>query len=193
MSTEDHTSAEPDIITPGERRELRAVVRAQLKVLRTEVKQREAELLAQAESLLVDRYRDEDKRIDDLNYAIAEIGRKASREIEDLMRAAGEVEDGGHWRAGRDRVQVYGVRRTSEDRTQLRRAMEAGVKEQVAQALLALDRQEANLLRDLAMDGLQSAAARAFLTRIPTVGELVPSARLMEIESAFDQTHGGRA
>lgn len=192
MSTEDRTSGEPDLITPGERRELRAVVRAQLKVLRTEVKQREAELMAQAEALLVDRYRDEDKRIDDLNFAIAEIGRKAAREVEDLMRAAGEIESGGRWRA-RDHVTVYGVSRKSEDRVQLRRAMEAGVKEQVAQALLALDRQEANLLRELAMDGLQSAAARAFLTRIPTVGELVPSARLAEIESTFDQTKGGPA
>lgn len=183
--------SEVDVITPGERRELRAVVRAQFKVLRTEVKQRKAEMLAAAESRLVERYRDEDKQVDDVNFAIQEVGRKAEREIEDLMRAAGLEQDGGQWRRG-SRVSVYGVSRKSEDRTQLHRALAAGVEGQVSQALLTLDRQEADLLRALAMESLQSTAARAFLERIPTVGELVPAARLREIEAAFDDGRGGR-
>ncbi len=54
------------------------------------------------------------------------------------------------------------------------------------QAQLTLDRQEADLLRSLALEGLETPAARAFLERIPTVGELVPSARLREIEQMFD-------
>lgn len=189
---DDRPSIEADIITPGERRELRAVVRAQLKVLRTEVKQREAELLAEVEARLVERYRDEDKQIDELNSSIMEIGRNAAREIDDLIRAAGMAQDGGQWRR-RDHVQVWGVSRKTEDRTQLHRAMEAGVKAQVVQALHALDRQEADLLRELAMNALESSAAHAFLTRIPTVGELVPAARLREIESTFDQSKEGRA
>lgn len=173
-------------ISPSERRELRAVVRAQFKVLRTEVKQRKAELLAEAESRLVERYRDDDRRIDELNFQIQEIGRKAGREIDDLKRAAGLEEDGGRW-VTRNNINVYGVSRRSEDRTQLHRALEAGVNEQVTQALLALDRQEADLLKALAMESLESAAARAFLDRIPAVGELVPAARLREIETVFDQ------
>ena len=41
-------------------------------------------------------------------------------------------------------------------------------------------------LRQLAADALESDEARAFLMRIPTVAELVPSSRLREIETAFD-------
>jgi hypothetical protein len=56
----------------------------------------------------------------------------------------------------------------------------------VQQALLALDRQEADLLRNLALDALETDAARGFLDRIPTVADLVPSRRLREIEAQFD-------
>lgn len=174
-------------IAPGERRELRSVVRQQFKVLRTEVKQRELELTAEAERRLMERYRDEDKAIEDLNWRIAEIARDAQRQIDDLMREHEDKIDGGKWSRYSGRVSAQGVARKSEDRAQLRRALEAGVKEQVAQAVLALDRQEADLLKALAVDALETDAAREFLTRIPTVAELVPSARLREIESAFDR------
>lgn len=179
-----------DVMTPGERRELRSVVRQQFKVLRTEVKQRELELMAEAEGRLVDRYRDEDKRVEDLNWRISEIGREAQRQIEDLMKEHGEELDGGTWGRRSGRVEIYGVARKSEDRSQLHKALIAGIKEQVAQATLSLDRQEADLLRALAMESLESDAARAFLGRIPSVAELVPAARLREIEAAFDDGKG---
>jgi len=174
------------LIPPGERRELRYVVRQQFRVLRTEVKQRETELLAEAERRLVDKYRDEDKTVEDTNWKIREIGRDAQRQIDDLLRAAGEdLEAGGGWRFSRT-VQVPQVHRKSEDKSQLHRALVAGIKDQVAQATLSLDRQEADLLRSLAMEALESEEARAFLGRIPTVAELVPTTRLREIEAAFD-------
>lgn len=80
--------------------------------------------------------------------------------------------------------------RRTENRDQLHRALMAGINEQVKQASLALDRQEADLLRSLSLETLESSAAREFLNRIPAVAELVPSRRLREIESAFDE---GRA
>lgn len=179
-------------IPPGERRELRSVVRQQFKVLRTEVKQRELELMAEAERRLMERYREEDKKVEDLNWRITEIGREAQRQIDDLMREHEDQADGGKWLRRAGRIYVEGVGRRNEDRTQLRRALEAGIREQVAQAALALDRQEADLLKALAIDALETGAAREFVTRIPTVAELVPSARLREIESAFDQQDGGK-
>jgi hypothetical protein len=174
-------------IPPGERRELRSVVRQQFRVLRTEVKQRELELKAEAERRLMERYRDEDKAIDDLNWRITEIAREAQRQIDDLMKEHSDAADGGKWGRHDGRLSANGVSRKTEDRTQLHRALMAGINEQVRQASLALDRQEADLLRALSMETLESSAARAFLERIPTVGELVPSARLREIESAFDK------
>jgi hypothetical protein len=174
-------------IPPGERRELRSVVRAQFKVLRTEVKQRRLELEAEAEGRLVDRYRAEDKRVDDLNWRIQELAREAQRQIDDLLKAHGEDVEGGQWGRWAGQLSLRPVSRKTEDRNQLHRALLAGIAEQVSQAMLALDRQEADLLRALAMEGLETDAAREFLVRIPTVAELVPSARLRQIEAAFDQ------
>lgn len=177
-------------IPPGERRELRSVVRQQFKVLRTEVKQREVELTAEAERRLMERYRDEDKSIEDMNWRIQQIAQDAQRQIDDLMREHEDKIEGGKWARYSGRVSANGVGRKTEDRAQLRRAIEAGLKEQVTQATLALDRQEADLLKALAVDALETDAARDFLASIPTVAELVPSARLREIESVFDAQGG---
>jgi hypothetical protein len=177
-------------IPPAERRELRAVVRAQFKVLRAEMEQRKAELQAEAETQLVHRYRDEDKQMEDLNWRVSEIVKQASNDIEDAMKAAGLEQDGGYYR-GYGRMAAPRFTRKNEDRAQLHRALISGIGSQVKSAQLSLDRQEADLLKQLAMDGLESEAAQAFLTRIPSVGELVPGSRLREIEAAFDSKDGG--
>lgn len=172
-------------LTAGERRELRTVVRQRMKVLRADIAQRRAELVAEAETRLVERYRAQHKLVEDLNFRISEIAEQASREITDLILAArGEAEGVSIRRPVRlnaPRLNSY-----SEDRTQLHRAMEAGVNAQVKSALLDLDRREAELLEALALTGIESDVARHFLASIPSVADLVPSARLREIEAAFD-------
>jgi len=175
-----------DQIMPGERRELRAVVRAQMKVLRAEVAQREIELQAEVEARLVERYRDEDRRNDELNRKISDIHVEANRQLRDALSAFEDLSDGGTWRRVSGFTAPYISRRDS-DRRSLKDALLAGIKVQVKQALLALDRQEADLLRDLAIEGLETAAARAFLGRIPNVAELVPAKRMREIEAEFDR------
>ena len=177
-------------IPPGERRELRSVVRSQFKVLRAEVEQRQAELEAEAEQQLMRRYRDEDKQMEDLNWAIQQVADQASNDIADLMKKFGYDQDGGQW-TRMHRVSAPRFTRKSEDRKQLHVALMAGIKTQVRTASLALDRQEADLLRQLAVDALETEAAQAFLTRIPTVAELVPASRLLEIEAAFDEGKDG--
>lgn len=172
-------------MTPGERRDLRAVVRQRIKVLRADVAQRRMELLAEAEARLVERYREQDKQVEDLNFRIAEITEQASREITDLIIAHRGDADGVSIRRpvrlGAPKLSAY-----TEDRAQFHRAMVAGVEAQVKTALLDLDRREADLLESLALSSLETQAARDFLAAIPTVGELVPAARLREIEAAFD-------
>lgn len=180
------------LIPPAERRELRSVVRSQFKVLRTEVKQRETELVAEAERQLMERYRDEDKRMDDLNWRIRQVVDQANNDIGDLMQGFSGDEDGGRFRRMHAVSYPY-INRKSEDRTQLHAALTTGIKAQVQTALLGLDRQEADLLRQLALESLESAEAQAFLARIPTVGELVPSERLREIETAFDQRKAAKS
>lgn len=174
-----------DQITPGERRELRSVVRQQMKALRAEVAQREIELSAEVETRLAERYRADDARADEFARRARELTREANNKMEALLADFAEDFAGGKW-VGKPLFDTPRVYRTHEDRKQLRTAMLAGIKTQARQALLELDRQEADLLRDLALDGLETSAARAFLGRIPTVAELVPSKRLREIEAEFD-------
>lgn len=172
-------------MTPGERRELRTVVRQRMKVLRADVAQRRMELLADAEARLVERYRAQEKQIEDLNFRIAEITEKASREITDLIIAnRGEVDGVSIRRPVRLRPPTLNSH--IEDRSQLHRAMVAGIESQVKTALLDLDRREADLLQELALSTIETDAAREFLGSIPSVADLVPAARLREIEAAFD-------
>lgn len=181
-----------EVMTPGERRELRTVVRQRMKVLRADIEQRRMELLADAEARLVERYRQQDKTIDDLNFKIQEIAEQASREITDAIIAVRGDADGVSIRRP---IKVNAPRLSSytEDRAQLHRAMVAGVEAQVKSALLNLDRQEADLLTSLAMHTIETNAARQFLSAIPSVADLVPAARLAEIEASFDDSKGGKA
>jgi hypothetical protein len=178
-----------DVMKPGERRELRTVVRQRMKVLRADVKQRRMELLAESERRLMERYRDQDKQIEDLNFRISEISEQASREITDLILAV-RGETAGVSIRRPVRLATPKLSTFTEDRSQLHRAMVAGIEAQVETALLDLDRKEADLLQSLAMESLETDAARRFLAAIPTVSELVPAARLREIEAAFDGPDG---
>lgn len=171
-------------LTPGERRELRTVVRQRMKVLRADVAQRRMELLAEAETRLVERYRAQDKLVEDLNWQLQEMAEKASREMTDAIIAARGDDDGVSIRRP-VKMQAPRLSSYTEDRAQLHRALVAGIEAQVKTALLDLDRKEADLLQTLALSSVESDAAREFLANIPTVAELVPASRLREIESAF--------
>lgn len=175
-----------DQITPGERRELRSVVKQQMKVLRSEVEQRKIELQAEISTRLAEKYRHEDERANEFRRKVDEIAQQANDQMREVMAEHESLFDDGRWQ-GKAYFSPPHVSRKSGDRDELRKAMERGISVQAKQALLDLDRQEADLLRDLALDGLETSAARAFLGKIPTVAELVPARRLREIEIAFDQ------
>lgn len=178
-----------DPITPGERRELRAVVRQQMKVLRAEVKQRRHELVAEAEGRLVEKYREEDRLSDELGSRLAKLTADANRQLRELLGEFEQILE-GRWHQTTRGFSTPHVVRDKADRVQLHKAMIAGIDVQVEQAQLTLDRQEADLLLELSRASLESTAAREFLSRIPTVGELVPSKRLREIEAQFDMQSG---
>lgn len=180
-----------ELMTPGERRELRAVVKQRMKVLRADVKLRRLELVAEAERRLVERYRSHDKVVEDLGWRVSQIVDQADKDIKALVEQANaEHEDLGA-KVQRSLANPC-LTHSGGDRQQLHRALIAGIDAQVESANLALDRQEADLLQSLALETLETEAARAFLGRIPTVGELVPAERLREIESAFDDKRGPR-
>ena len=171
-----------DDITPGERRELRSVVRGQYKVLRAEVKRREAELRAEVESELLDRYRAEDQAIADAQLEVCRRIEECARDLREIgARLVGAFPDlsvtAGELYAGR-----LGMSVSNGHRAQLHRALMAAIPDRIGDANLSLDRGENDLLRKLSEGALTGDAARAFLDVIPTVGELVPRARLAELE-----------
>jgi hypothetical protein len=175
-----------DQITPGERRELRSVVRGQFKVLRSEVKRREQELISEVETELLQRYRQQDIDIQKAQEEAAEAQREHLRQLQRIGRELRmahpdltvEVKNG---------YGGLGLQAADPKRAQLRRAAVASIPTTVADAALRLDRQEMDLLRSLSEGALESSDARAFLTVIPTVGELVPTARLREIEASLSR------
>lgn len=180
-------------IPVGERRELRSVVRQQFKVLRAEVEQRRAELAAEAAEQVRRKYAAADKQVDDLNWRIEQIVDQANKDIRDAVKAVKAVQadsDGGQW-TWSGAIRAPHINHRNEDRHALNGALTSGIDATAKQALLALERQEADLLRQLALDALESEEAQAFLSRIPAVSELVPASRLLEIEAEFDEKRDG--
>lgn len=176
----------PAKITSRERTELRSIVRHHMKVLRAEVGQREAEMMAEAGVRIMDRFRDEDAKADDLRREIGALTEEVNIKLRKVVAKHEKLFEGGKW----DRVGHYNapqVYRKYEDRDQLRRALAAGIKAQAKTARVTLERQEADLLRNLALDALETQAARAFLDQLPTVTQLMS---LPEIEAHVDAVGG---
>ena len=164
-------------MTKGERIELRSIVKQQFKVLRSEVVQRQAEVLAELEQQIAARYSDEDHRRSQVRDRIAEIIGEAQRAATDVLKD----EDAGVSIHRPYSIRGAAIEWPADDRRELRRQALATFEAKVAAATLNLERQEADLLRRLAIGAIESDEAREFLSGIPTVGELVPVSRLEEL------------
>jgi hypothetical protein len=171
------------VITKGERSELRSLIRQRFKVLRAEVMQRHAELEAEIEEGITAKYADVDKAWADAEFLIYEATRDANRKANDVMR--GLLGDG--WKAEKMIVGVVMPDKPTEERHVLRREASVKIHAKIKSALLALDRQEADLLTKLTLGALESDEARGFLGEIPTVSQLVPAVRLLELEAALGE------
>jgi hypothetical protein len=172
-------------ITKGERAELRSVVKQQFKVLRAELEQREAEMQAEIDQQVADRFAERDKTNSDLTWRAQQIVDEANRALQDLLRGHEGGLEISRW--GRPQVQPPTLVWSKADKTNLRRAALSALRARVEGARLRLDRTEADLLRELSVGALESDEARTFLSSIPAVGELVPTARLAEIEAALTE------
>lgn len=167
-------------ISNAERTQLRSVIRQQFAVLRAEVEQRRAELVADLERELTGRFAEHDKKWSDAIFLVTEAAREADRQANDTMRAV----VGDDW-VEREIVTARSVTVPTQERAQLRRNGLTRIDRAVTAAKVTLGRQEADLMLRLAQGALESEAARAFLDTIPTVGALVPSTRLLELEASL--------
>jgi hypothetical protein len=170
------------MITKSERTELRSIVKQQFKVLRAELAQRQLEMYAEVEDEITARYSDDDATWSGLMHEVHEATMEANRRINDALYNAGYQKKSGTERMW---INTPRIDQPTEDRHQLRRTAKTRIDAQVKAAGLRLDREEADLLRTLGIGVIESEEARLFLQRIPTVGELVSSARLAELERAM--------
>lgn len=176
-------------MTKGERTELRSVVRQQFKVLRSEIGQRQAELNAEARRLLNAKETEDDQKRANVDFLVNEAVLEANRKINDILRDEG-FEVKGHsermWIAAPS--SMWGSRHSGggTDKQRLEQQTAADIAEKVKTALTTIDRQEADLLRELAVGALESEEAKAFLAAIPTVSQLVPASRLVELEAQLN-------
>lgn len=164
----------------GERQALRQVVRQRMKVLRADVAARKAELEAELEARVAEQFAARDKLVADLNDVISGIWDQAVKDA----RAAVEAVQKDH----PDLPLTYKGQSTAPalaidngERFHLRRRLAAEIESQVKNALVDIDRREADLVEEITIDGLETDAAKDFLNRIPTVGQLVPGARLTQM------------
>lgn len=176
-------------ITKAERQELRGVVRQQFRVLRHEVQARSDELIAEGEQRILDSFRAADQRRYEIDEEVQHLLGETLDKIREVCRDRPDAGIPKHINMGFGAGSGF-VAWAPDRRGELRSALYTLITSRTASALLQLDRQEADLLRNLAVGALESDAAHAFLTTIPTVAELVPEVRLAELEAQFsDQDH----
>lgn len=173
------------MISKTERVELRSIVRQQFKVLRAEVEQREAEVLADADQQIADKFSSQDEAYERAAFLANEVVSEANRRVNDIYREQLGV---GHTEYAY--VDFRLPRKPEKRRLDLRGVAVSKIRAQVKGASLQLDRQEADLLQQLAIGALESEEAHAFLGSIPSVGQLVPRARLAELEASLGPDEG---
>lgn len=168
-------------MTKTERTELKSIVKRRFKVLRSEVDERATELAAEVDHAMVDRFEVEDHKRHELQSLAVRRVQDVHAELEEAFREQGYQWQPHALRLGRLQWQ-------DDKRALLRRAALADIESKAKSAKIRLEREEVDLLQTLAIGALETEEAQQFLAAIPTVGELVPAARLAEIEQSLEQS-----
>lgn len=175
-----------DRMSKADQAALRGVIKARLKVLRRDVAARQAELFEELTDKINAGSDGRDKEWADVQFLIQEAAKEANRKANDAIRTLPWPEIAALW-DGKEYEIVVAREVGRPDREARRRAKDTGrtqIAATVAQALAEIDRIEADLLTDLTVLTLETDAGRDFLNKIPTVGQLVPAARLLAIAGA---------
>lgn len=170
-------------ITKGERDELRRIVRGDFKALKAEIGVRQAELVAEIEKRVAQRFIGHEETIQKAHSKIAAIVEQANDQMNEVALECQRDCEG--YIVQLEPFYPPKLRFVREKRDEMRRAMLADLEARVAHATARMQRQEVDLLKKLSSGALESDEAKAFLTEIPTVAELVPASRLAELEAQF--------
>lgn len=176
-------------MTKGDRDALRSLIKQRFNLLRRDVEVRRAEMIADLDRRLDDQFAPHVKAWDDALFLIQqardECNRAANSALRDVCKAVGHdypTDIDYDLVVVRDVGNPIPVRKKAA-RTQAFADIEAITK----QALHELASTENALLTDLLTSGLETAEAREFIDRIPTVSTLmIPTARLTAIVGPAD-------
>lgn len=165
----------------SEREELRRLLRARFKLLRSDVAARSAELELELSEQIKARHAQRDREYDDAMFRLQQVVDEANRAANDIGR---DIHGKEVWGVKADRtvISCTGIGKAGvRERAQAQTSGQKEINNRVRSALLELERQENELLTELATSALESAEAREFFARIPSVSELVPAYRLKEL------------
>lgn len=169
------------MVNKAEREELRRLLRSRFKVLRADVEARKAELEVELDDQIRASFEATDRAYDLAQYKLQLAVDEANRVANDIGR---ELYGPDTWGVKHDRTVVTARTLDRPGVNERQRARMRGMLEierRVKGALLELDRQENELLTDLATSALESTESIAFFNRIPNASELVPTYRLREL------------
>lgn len=177
-------------MTKSEREELATVVRLRAKVARSNIDARKAELLADFEAQLAERYRHDDERWAAAGKAADEEIQKLNERIREVFDAAGVAEQyrPAAYLSWRNR----GENADPARRAELRRSAVTRLDALARAAKTAIDAEEARLRGDLALRALDSEEAQRWIAALPTVEALMPSLDIALLEASVSST-GGRS
>lgn len=168
-------------IRPGERRELKALVKLKIKALRAEIEDTQAAQLADIDRRIAEKFRGDAVRLSDLKTSLRLATEQANADIDRLFAEYSDMAEKNH--RGTFSVPYFQAR--EDGKHELRRALVAAVHAQATAARQRLVRLEVELLESLALDSLQTDAAKDFVARMPTVDALMPQSRMAEVEAGF--------
>jgi hypothetical protein len=175
------TAVEKDIIRPGERRELKALVRLRVKVLRAEVEQKHTEMLAEIDGRVATKFQEDDVRFKELEQKLQQITAEANRKFAKVFTDFNDVAD-----PRKEVVSRLWFHKRETGRDKLRKALIAAVHAQTHAAQHQVTKLEAELLSTLSLDAVHSEAAKEFVKSIPVVEDLLSSRTLAEVEAGFE-------
>jgi hypothetical protein len=170
-------------ITNRELQHLRALVRMQVKLLHTEINEREAAQLAEIDTRVARKFQDDNTRYEELRKELDRLTASANRRFDKIIAKYPDVAE--------PRLNPFScpwVHRPEDGRTKLRRALVAVVTAQTQAAKHRATKLEVELLTKLAVGALHTDAAQAFANSIPTVEDLMPGAALAEVEARFEDS-----
>jgi hypothetical protein len=180
MTKPDESLVAVSRMSSAERSDLSKLVRIRARIARKEVGYRIAQLLANVEQQLAAQFSKDHKLFQDVTRKAEAVIKEADAEIAKRSREMG-IPD-----AFRPSLQLdwlgRGENAFKERRRELRAVAETELEQRAEKAKLEIDRAEGQLLTQIMADGLTSAAAREFLTTMPTPEQLMPKLIVTELE-----------